>query len=127
MSERFSPGSETWFASDSPGTRFSAVFEDDCETAYFYAYDREALANPILDGVRIYDAASVSDRSTWTAEVIWSPDGLTTALLLNGHPHAIIDFAAHVTYCRADVSSGSNRWRHAPWDDAVMERFQGPR
>ena len=37
--QTFTVGNEVWFAVDSPGGRYSAFFEDDGETGYFYAYD----------------------------------------------------------------------------------------
>jgi hypothetical protein len=57
--QTFLPGDETWYASDSPVTSYSAVFEDDGETGYFYAYDRAAGDDdPILDA---WDDARMAD------------------------------------------------------------------
>src|SRR5215218_10143932 len=38
--QQFLPGDETWYATDSPASTYSAVFEDDGGTAYFYAFER---------------------------------------------------------------------------------------
>ena len=51
MAAAFTPGEETFYASDSPTSSFSGVFEDDGQTGYFYAYDR-----PAPDDARILDA-----------------------------------------------------------------------
>jgi hypothetical protein len=62
-------------ASDAPGGRFSAVFEDDGDTGYFYGLDmlREAQGvNPIVDALHIYDAAAVVDREAYyPIEIRW--------------------------------------------------------
>ena len=46
-----------------PQGQFSAVFEDDGETGYFYALDRALASQPIQDAVHIYDVESVTDRA----------------------------------------------------------------
>jgi len=123
--KKFLPGVETWYASDSPRTRFSGVFEDDGATAYFYAYDRETPSEPILDAVHIYNVANVTDRTLESVvEIIWSSDGLKAALLLNEYPHAVIDFGDRATYSRTEFPPGSERWQHRPWDDGLLEQFR---
>lgn len=49
----FLPGDEAFYASDSPTSTFSGVFEDDGETGYFYAYDRAREEDRILDAMHI--------------------------------------------------------------------------
>ena len=49
MAKTFLPGTETWYAVDSPITTFSAFFEDDGDTGYFYAYDLKNQDSPIPD------------------------------------------------------------------------------
>ena len=54
MSATFTPGEETFYASDSPTSSVSGVFEDNGETGYFYAYDRAAPKDArILDACHI--------------------------------------------------------------------------
>ena len=125
MGETFFPGTETWYASDSPNSSFSAIFEDDCETGYFYAYDRAVAETPILDAVQIYNVVNVVDRSVKsTVDIIWSSDGMKAGLLLNDYPHAVIDFNARAAYCRTGFPPAPQGWRHGSWDDALMELFR---
>ena len=71
-------------ACDAPGQANSAVFEDDGETAYFYAVDLTRSDNTILDAVDVSNAANVTDRDRPpTRPVIWSDDGTQCALLIN--------------------------------------------
>jgi hypothetical protein len=103
MATRFRPGTDTWVASDSPTSSFSGVFEDDGQTAYFYAYDRANADQPILDAVRIYNVANVSDRDRDSeVEIVWSTDGLKAALLINCYLHAVINFEAQRAYGRSN-------------------------
>ena len=62
LAKTYLPGDATWYATDSPTTSYSGVFEDDGQTAYFYAYDRADAGSPILDGLHIYNVRDVTDR-----------------------------------------------------------------
>ena len=120
----FSPGTDTWYASDSPSNDFSAIFEDDGQTGYFYAYRRGAAQGGILDAVHIYNVANVVDRQLEsTAEILWSSDGLKAALLINAWPHAVIDFGARCSYCRTGFPPPSGSWSRGPWTDDLMRSF----
>jgi hypothetical protein len=131
MNELFKPGQHCYFASDSPSQSYSAVFEDDGETAYFYAWEQEGEGGGrILDAVHVYNVSSVVDgESASTAEVVWSADGMKVALLINAYPHAAFDFDAKRGYCRTNFPNlrqeSEERWRTASheWDDAVMKYF----
>jgi hypothetical protein len=71
-------------ACDPPEQLNSAVFEDDGESAYFYAVDLTRSDNTILDAVDVCNAANVTDRDRpSTLSIIWSDDGLQCALLIN--------------------------------------------
>ena len=125
----FRPGEEVFIASDSSTGTYSTVFEDNGETGYFYAYDRQF--NSILDAVHIYNVSSVIDRHlNSVAEIVWSEDGLKSALLINRYPHAIFDFAAKRGYCRTNFPNvrpaTHGRWKQSThqWDDAVMRFFR---
>lgn len=98
-SQTFQLGGGTFAAEDSPGGRYSAVFEDDGETGYFYALDLES--DDILDAVHVYNVPRVADRKRQSSlSVIWSGDGLRCALLINGYPRAALDFAAQRGFSR---------------------------
>src|SRR5262249_10409646 len=46
-----------------PASGYSAVFEDDGATGYFYGLDRSHNGNPILDALHVYNVDSVVIRS----------------------------------------------------------------
>jgi len=98
----FHPGDHLWASSDALEGPYSAFFEDDGHTGYFYAYDREA--DPaILDAVFIYNVKDVLDRErSSTLMIYWSGTHDQCALVINGYPHAAFDFRARRGYCRAD-------------------------
>ena len=66
MSPSFFPRRDVWYASDSPSSSFSAIFEDDGQTGYLYAYDRDTRERAVLDAVHVYnvDEASPHCRKT---------------------------------------------------------------
>jgi hypothetical protein len=129
VSATFTPGEETFYASDSPTSSFSGVFEDDGETGYFYAYDRAAPEDArILDACHIYTVANVVDRDRPSqVEVIWTKNGLKAALLINDYAHAVIDFEARRAFCRSNYPPPTGPWRaevRDPWDDGVLAAFR---
>jgi hypothetical protein len=129
MSKRFRPGTDTWIASDSPSSRFSGVFEDDGETAYFYAYERDASQLAILDAVHIYNLANVTDRERESeVEIVWSSDGLKAGLFINATLHAVLDFESRRGYCRTNFPPPGGKWattaQRSPWSELLAELFR---
>ena len=100
------------------------MFEDDGQTGYFYAYERTAPAGTILDAVQIYSVKNVTDRELPSvAEIVWSADGLKAALLINSHPHAVIDFDDRRAYSRTNFPPTTGPWsdhERVPWSDDLM-------
>ena len=128
MSVSFTPGEKAFYASDSPSSSFSGVFEDDGDTGYFYAYDRAAPEDErILDACHIYDVARVTDRNRRSdVEVVWTDDGLKAALLINDYAHAVVDFRVRQAYCRSNFPPPTGPWRaetRVPWSDALLADF----
>ena len=127
MATRFRPGIETWIASDSTTSSFSGVFEDDCNTAYFYAYDRAKKDRPILDAVHIYDVVDVVDRDRDSeVEIVWSADGLKAGLPINQRLHAVLNFQAKKAYCRSNFPPPGGAWAggdREPWDESLSDLF----
>jgi hypothetical protein len=125
--QTFQVGANTVIQSDAPGRSCAVVFEDDGETAYFYALDLKHAQDPILDAVHIYTVANVTDRYTPSKlSILWSDDASKCALLINGYPHAAFDFAARRGFCRTNFPNSPNpadaRWQtsnHEWSDDAV--------
>ena len=111
--QTFRPGDGAVLAGDSPAAAFSAVFEDDGETGYFYALDRDRPQDArILDGVLIYAVddlpPQVREHDT-DLEIVWSADGLKAGLRIAGGLQAVLDFAAREAFCRLNLPPVS-RW-----------------
>jgi hypothetical protein len=116
---RFTPGARFMLPSDSATSAFSAVFEDDGRTGYFYAYDRSRKAQRILDAVHVYTAAELAAPAAPSeALVTWSPDGLKAGLLIDDRLCALVDFAAGKAYSR------SNFPKVSAWDGAPREAWR---
>ncbi len=82
---------------------YHAVFEDDGVTGYFYAYDLRNEAQPILDALHIYDVQNIVDREKPSLfQIIWSSDGLKSALFINNYPHAVFDLESQRGWCRSN-------------------------
>jgi hypothetical protein len=124
MSQTFLPGKGAWYASDSPATQFTAIFEDDGDTGYFYAYGCAEGAR-VLDAVHIHSVSSVVDKDRESAaEIVWSQDGLKAVLLINDFPHAIIDFAERRSYCRTGFPSPPSDWNRGAWSEELLQLFR---
>src|SRR5215471_2209857 len=117
----FQVGNEVVVQQDGPDGRYSAVFEDDGETGYFYALQLAQKENNIVDSVHIYNVANIVDRDCPSMlTIVWSGDGNKCALLINNYPHAVFDFVAKRGYCRTNFPavpssqnegwSGDHRW-----------------
>jgi hypothetical protein len=110
---------------DSPNGRFSAFFEDEGKTGYFYAVD-PAQADRIVDAVHIYNVGNVVDRSKPSqVKIAWTDDGMKCVLLINDYPHAVFDFSAKRGYCRTNFpnfSSDGGGWSKADhsWSDEAI-------
>ncbi|MCZ4313179.1 DUF2251 domain-containing protein [Comamonadaceae bacterium G21597-S1] len=110
---------------DSPDERFSAVFEDDGETGYFYARER---AGPIRDALHIYNARGVEDRdAACVIKAGWSEDGKAVVLLINDLAHAVFDFHAQRGWCRSGypLHSAGGAWsaQGHEWEEAALALF----
>jgi hypothetical protein len=80
--------------------RFVTVFEDDKETGYFYAAEKDDSGSlSILDMVFIYDVQSIppGERKVQLS-VIWSTDWQRCALVIDNTCHAVFDFQNKAGY-----------------------------
>lgn len=105
---------------------YGAVFEDDGETGYFYGLDLRRAGQPIVDARHIYTVELVSDRATPSVvKIVFSADGCKVALVINDHPHAVIDFGSKRAYCRTGFPPPTEAWatHGAEWDDAALKLF----
>jgi hypothetical protein len=111
----------------SPSASFGIVFEDDGTTGYLYGLDFSRPGNPIVDALHIYNVEQVADRAKPSiVQLVWSPDGLKAALLLNRYPHAVFDFEGKRGYCRTGYPPPDRKWTQHDhsWDDGVAEFFK---
>ena len=91
------PGEDAFVESFSPESRFGVVFEDDGDTAYFYAVEKDPQGGglKILDALHIYEGSELGKTNL---KIVWSRDWMKCALVLDGYCHAIFDFAAQGGY-----------------------------
>jgi hypothetical protein len=76
------------------------VFEDDKETGYFYAAEKDATGSlSILDMLFVYDAQQVSAQEKKAKlSILWSTDWQRCGLILNNTCHAVFDFQNKAGY-----------------------------
>ncbi len=124
------PGAEAWFASDSPTSAFSAVFEDDGNCGYLYAWDRDLPESArILDAVMIYAVDRLPDQvreREVDLEIVWSADGLKAGLRVGGGLQAVLDFEAREGFCRMGFPPVLKRWgggARGAWRDELVDRL----
>jgi hypothetical protein len=122
----FHPGKPVLYEVRSPVERYSAMFEDDEDTGYFYAID-DALSQsggtPIVEAMHVYNVANVTDRHVESeVDIVWSADGRKACLTINGYPHAVADFENQRGYCRSNFPPPLTWTDHDfTWHDGVMD------
>ena len=85
-----------------PTPPFTAVFEDDGRTGYFYAMDESLEGPQIVDAMLVYDVEAFGEgEHALEATVAWSDDCTRVVLLLDGEPHATFDFRNRRGACRS--------------------------
>jgi hypothetical protein len=103
---------------------FAAFFEDDGDTGYFYGVDT-TNDEPILDALHIYNVGDVTDSHLRSnVKIVWSTDGLKTALSINDYIHAVFDFEMQRGYCRTGFPPINDWSRNGhDWSDEAIELF----
>ncbi|HZE82853.1 MAG TPA: DUF2251 domain-containing protein [Puia sp.] len=110
-------GEDNFIESFSPENRYGVVFEDDGDTAYFYAVEKDAEGQGlrVLDALHIYEADEAEGAGPEPADpeskaisppakrsskliLVWSKDWKKCALVIDGFCHAIFDFEAQSGY-----------------------------
>jgi hypothetical protein len=96
--QRFVRGTDTFIESFSQENKHGVVFEDDGETGYFYAVERdeEGQGLRVLDALHIYEVEAGGSESKLL--IVWSRDWEKCALVIDGFCHAIYDFKARGGY-----------------------------
>lgn len=98
------------FVDSSAENGFSVIFEDNGETGYFYAIDRNNnLA--VLDALHIYNVADIIDNDKpSTVKVLWTEDLMKVFLSINDFYHAVFDFKNQAGYCRNGFPQNNSGW-----------------
>lgn len=124
--QTFLPGTDSFAATAAPDGRYGAFFDDDGESAFFYALDLDS-DDLILDAVHVYDAAALVNRRRHSSlAIVWSPDGHKCALLLDGYPQAAFDFPAQRGFSRAHPTNSPGHargsWRNSDhrWSETAV-------
>jgi hypothetical protein len=117
-------GDEVVLQADAPRGGFSVVFEDDCDTGYFYglALTSEASSeNPIVDALHLYNVEAVADRqSAYPVEIRWAEDRNRAGLFIAGRCQAVFDFDENRAVCRSGFPPVSGVFTSShDWDDAL--------
>ena len=136
--QHFTVGEDFFVESFSPENYFGVVFEDDGETGYFYAVEKDPQGPglKVLDALHIYEAGD-ADQPGMSEEgqpaklpskllIIWSKDWLKCALILDGCCHAIFDFKAHGGYSINEFPPPNEIWTQGErklTDDLVKRLF----
>ncbi|MBJ7429550.1 MAG: DUF2251 domain-containing protein [Bacteroidia bacterium] len=88
----------------------AVVFEDNCETGYFYAVDRNNDLT-VLDALHIYDVANVVDKKKPSSiKIMWTEDLTKAFLSINNYYHAVFDFGHKAGYCRNGFPESNSTW-----------------
>jgi hypothetical protein len=96
---------------DSTGENNNCVaFEDDGDTGYFYALDREHNLE-VLDALHVYNVTDVINKDKPSVlRIIWTSDFNICFLSINGYYHAVFDFKNKAGYCRNAFPNGNESW-----------------
>lgn len=101
--QSFVKGEDNFIESFSPENKYGVVFEDDGETGYFYAVEKDAEGQGlrVLDALHIYEADPTGEKVEKKPSkliIVWSKDWKKCALVIDGYCHAIFDFEAQGGY-----------------------------
>jgi hypothetical protein len=122
--QQWIPGEDLFIESFSPENSYGVVFEDDGQTAYFYAVekDKEGTGLRVLDALHIQETdmekgidgnladgnlveGNLAEGNLAEANkkpnrllIVWSRDWLKSALVIDGFCHALFDFEAKSGY-----------------------------
>jgi hypothetical protein len=107
--QTFQVGQDTFIDSTSENN-LAVIFEDNVETGYFYAIDRNNNQE-ILDALHIYNVADVKDKhKPSVVKIIWTEDSTRAFLVINDYCHAVFDFKNKGGYCRNAFPENKNGW-----------------
>lgn len=110
--QHFVAGEDTFVESFSPENSYGVVFEDDGDTAYFYAVEKNPSTKEqtILDALHIYEVEDITEKKQSTLLIIWSKDWLKCALVIDEFCNAIFDFEKQGGYSINEFPPPNNFW-----------------
>ena len=111
--QAFVAGEDTFIESRSNENNCGVVFEDDTDTAYFYAIEIEPATGKqnILDALHIYNIEEVPEQQReGHVHIIWSTDWMRCGLIINNYCHAVFDFKNQGGYCRNEFPPPNSIW-----------------
>lgn len=103
-----------------PEQSFVVAFEDDGESGYFYACDKEAETF-IVDAMHIYNVTQSKHMAPMGLDIFWSSDGHVAALFIERVAHAVFDFSQKRGWCRSGFPQPSPDWTGHAWENAALE------
>jgi hypothetical protein len=123
---QWTAGQDTFIECLSPENQHGVVFEDDGETAYFYAVEKDKEG----DGIRILDALHVRNTEEAGPEpadlkIVWSRDWQKCALVIDGYVHALFDFEKQGGYNVNEFPPPNELWTQGDrkLDDDLIQRL----
>lgn len=123
--QTFTVGHDTFIDSTSENNH-AVIFEDDLETGYFYAVDRNN-DQEVLDALHIYNVADVKDKhKPSVVKILWTKNSTKAFLVINDYCHAVFDFKNKAGYCRnafPDNNSGWTKISERKLTDNLLDSF----
>lgn len=106
------PGTDIFIESNAEENNFAVVFQDDTDTAYFYAIEIQPQTGQqrILDALHIYQTEEPTRPEPGILKIIWSTDWLKCALIINNYCHAVFDFENQGGYNRSEFPPPNEIW-----------------
>jgi hypothetical protein len=121
-------GDKLVFQMDAPSHEVTVVFEDDGDTAYFYALMPNGSGQlELLDALHVYNAEAELRGSDIRLEVEWSQDSRLAGLRVNASLWALFDFGAETGWSRSNFPPPAGRWRmgesRPQWNDDLVRKL----
>lgn len=95
----------------SPNNNRHCVFEDDGETGYFYALEKDASSYSMVNALLIYQYPNGNtDDRPFSLELKWSEQSHMCALVISDGLHGLFDWNNQVAYNGSGFPKGLNGW-----------------
>lgn len=104
--------------------QYGVVFEDDGETGYFYAINKDM---EILDALHIYDVKNIIDKDVPSnVKILWLEDLSICILSINNYYHAMYNFRNQESFCRNNFPKSNGGWcknKNRMLTDEIIKRI----